>query len=216
MVAAVAGVLLGGCADGSSTTTESRTVTTTATRRGADDALIFVKSIYDPYARADDVGTLLLGDCFLERVCPQLDSFVTPELKAKLLRYARRGTGSDPIDCAQNTPVRVEYDPPVRSGTAVTVVVHTIYGMSGDNPIKVVVDLNTLRLSDLVCLGSIEEVDGTSATSARPRLRRSLRAKWSRSHSSRYMEHATRSDQGRAEIATPVIGALRFAGTPGR
>ncbi len=75
------------------------------------------------------------------------------------MRYAQEGTESDRIACAQNTPVRVEYDPLAQSATAATVIVHTVYGMSSDNPIKVVADLNTLKLSDLVCLGQAETGD---------------------------------------------------------
>lgn len=48
---------------------------------------------------------------------------------------------------------RVAYRPSVRSGAAVTVLVQTCSGMSGDNRVRVGVDLNALRLREPVCPG---------------------------------------------------------------
>lgn len=130
--------------------------TTTAPAHTVAEAVAFVKSIYDPYlaASTDFEYTPLLGHCFVasDRTCPgNLDSYLTPELKIELQHWART-ENADPIVCAQNTPGRITYDPPANSDRAVTIVIHTFYSQSGDNPVKVTVDLDTLRLTHLVCL----------------------------------------------------------------
>ncbi len=137
------------------TTAAPTTTTTVASLHSAAEALAFVKSIYDPYAGIglDSPPRNLLGSCFIgERKCG-LDPahYVTPQLQQTLEAFART-QNADPVDCGQNTPARVAYDPPVRTDGSVTIVVHTLYTGSGDNPIKVTVDLSSLKLSDLVCL----------------------------------------------------------------
>jgi len=118
------------------------------------EAVAFIRSIYDPYAGAD-VDTPVVGNCFFTttRPCPgSPDRYATPDLKVKLQESART-ENADPVACGQNVPGRVSYDPPVRSDASVAVVVHTFYSGSGDVPIEVVVDLNTLKLSDVACPG---------------------------------------------------------------
>lgn len=130
--------------------------TTTAPAHTVADAVALVKSIYGPYIAAsnDFEHTPLLGHCFVasDSLCPgSLDSYLTAELKLQLQQYART-QNADPIVCAQNVPGRITYDPPATSDGAVTIVIHTFYSQSGDNPIRVTVDLNTLKVSHLVCL----------------------------------------------------------------
>ncbi len=136
------------------TAAPTTTTTTLAPLHSVAEALAFVKSIYDPYAGIglNSPPRNLLGGCFIgERKCG-LDPahYVTPQLQQTLEAFART-QNADPVDCGQNTPARVAYDPPVRTDGSVTITVHTFYLASGDNPIKVTVDLSSLTLSNLVC-----------------------------------------------------------------
>ncbi len=133
---------------------------TTTSAHTAAEAAAFVKAIYDPYlaaSRSEDgfLHTPLLGNCFLPesgRPCPgPIGTYVVPTLASRLQRDAHVGTGSDPVDCAQNTPGRIAYDPPTASDGSATIIVHTYYTGGGEVRITVTVDLATLRVSDLVC-----------------------------------------------------------------
>lgn len=82
---------------------------------------------------------------------------MSADLITRLFQAARQGTGADPVDCAQNSPVRVSYDPPAGSDGQVRIVVHTFYGTPPaltDHPIQVSVDLTTLKMVGLVCPAS--------------------------------------------------------------
>lgn len=136
--------------------TTAVSATTAAPHHSAAEALAFVKSIYDPYAGADldSAAGVLLGSCFggAKASCRlDVDHYVTPQLGLKLEDYART-QNADAVDCAQNVPGTVSYDAPVRTDGSVTITVHTFYSEAGDNPIRVTVDLNSLKLTDLVCL----------------------------------------------------------------
>lgn len=141
-------------------TTSSTSTPTTSTavlRHTSGEATALIKRLYDPYAGAT-IDTPVAGNCFWPqtgRPCPiALSDVMTAGLVARLNRVAHEGTGIDPVNCAQNYPVRVSYDPPAPSGGAVTIVVHTLYGTPPalrDTPIRVTVDLNTLKLTDLAC-----------------------------------------------------------------
>ena len=62
--------------------------------------------------------------------------------------------GAPPVICAQNTPVRITYDAPARSGRPARIVVHSYHGGGSalaDRPIVVDFDLDTLKLSGIRC-----------------------------------------------------------------
>lgn len=121
----------------------------------AAQALSLVKRIYAPYARSDTT-TPLLGNCFFDpptgRPCAgPVTDYVTPELAGELRLRANEGTGSDPMDCAQNTPGAITFGTPQVRGSEATIVVQEVYSVSGHNPITVTLDLGSLKLTDVRC-----------------------------------------------------------------
>lgn len=144
---------------GGPASTTTRSNPTGSTSHSVGDAAALVRRIYDPYGGAS-AETAVLGNCFWPgtgRPCPgPVDDYMAAPLIDHLDRLAHEGTGMDPVDCGQNSPIRVSYDPPTASGGTAVIVVHTFYGdpaAETDHPIRVVVDLATLRLVDLVCPG---------------------------------------------------------------
>lgn len=70
--------------------------------------------------------------------CPYENSaYISPEL----LQNIKKNAGGDPILCAQNTPLEIKADKANITGDKSNLIVHTIYGASGDNPLNVELQL---------------------------------------------------------------------------
>lgn len=70
--------------------------------------------------------------------CPYENSaYISPEL----LQNIKNNIGGDPILCAQNTPLEIKADKAKIAGNKSNLIVHTIYGASGDNPLNVELQL---------------------------------------------------------------------------
>lgn len=70
--------------------------------------------------------------------CPYENSAYT---SSELLQNIKKNAGGDPILCAQNTPFEIKVDKANITGDKSNLIVHTIYGASGDNPLNVELQL---------------------------------------------------------------------------
>lgn len=159
LVAAACGSGGGKAASRTTTTAPAATIapTTTTIAHTAADALHLVQRIYAPYdtrGRLPQAPPATLGACFISpdagACAGPLDTYLAPALIDRLRAQAATGN-YDPVICAQNYPSRVSYgDATVADGQAV-IPVHTFFEASGENPITVTVDLETLKLTRLSC-----------------------------------------------------------------
>lgn len=98
-------------------------------------ALATVKDLYDHYSGKQGDNVYVQRD---------LTQSLQNEHKNAQLFY-------DPILCAQNTPSKTTYDAPVALGKNFTIRVHTMYELSGDNPIDLTVDGSSNLISKITC-----------------------------------------------------------------
>lgn len=121
------------------------------------EARRLVREVYLPYARAE-VDARLLGGCFTgpaSACAGPPGRYLAPSLIPVLLRRAAGGRagGMDPVLCAQNIPLAVEVGRPSVSGSTARMTVVTVWDArrSGRVPVRVRVDLRTLRISGITC-----------------------------------------------------------------